>query len=280
MDLKVDRVLPAPAYRVYRRWRVQRMVGNYVPRVAEHVYGGLRLRVALEDPLGEGWYDHDWPLLPEIAFLAARSLKPGARVFDLGAHQGVVALMLADAVGEDGRVVAVEAVPHNAQVAQRNCDLNSVSNVHVVNAAVGTTSGVAFVPTELNAHVTHNGGAGLVEVRAVTIDELSGQYGTPDVILIDVEGSELAALHGALQTLRDGRCAWLVEVHVGNGLEDAGGSASQVLDELRRTGGLLYGAPGTGSDSHFKRLEHADSLFKERFFVASVPALEPTPRTK
>ena len=35
-------------------------------------------------------------------------------MFDLGASVGVVALMLADAVGTDGRVVALEANPADA----------------------------------------------------------------------------------------------------------------------------------------------------------------------
>lgn len=248
------------------------MVAAYAPRVVEHVYGGVDLRVALEDPLGEGWYDHDWPVVPEIAFLAERCLRSGARVFDLGAHQGVVALMLAKAVGAQGGVVALEAVPHNAQVAKRNCALNGASNVHVVNAAVASTSGVAFVPTELNAHVRPNGGAGLAEVPAVTVDELADRHGTPDVILIDVEGGELAALQGAQRTLRHGHCAWLVEVHVGEGLEDAGGSASQVLEELRKTGCALYGAPGAGSTTHFTKLQPGDAPCTQRFFAAAVPA--------
>ncbi len=275
MDLKAvaRRALPAPAYRRYRRWKVQRMVEDYAPRLVTHVYGGVELRIALEDPLGEGWYDHDWAVLPEIGFLAPRFLRPGARVFDVGAHQGIVALMLADAVGGQGSVVAVEAVSHNARVARRNCELNRAANVEVVNAAVASASGVAFVPTELNAHVGHEAGPGLARVPAVTIDELADRHGAPDVVLLDVEGAELAALRGATRTLREPRCSWLVEVHVGQGLEDAGGTTDEVLDELRKTGGVLYGAPGEGSASDFKPLDSNDhAICGRRFFVAAVPA--------
>ena len=59
--------------------------------------------------MGAGWYDHDWPELPEIALLKQHGLRPGARVFDIGAHQGVVALMLSKTVGPEGFVLAVEA---------------------------------------------------------------------------------------------------------------------------------------------------------------------------
>ena len=74
-----------------------------------HNYGAGTLKVLLVDPLSEGWYDVDWAELPEIAALRNSLLRPGARVFDLGAHQGVVAMMLAREVGERGLIVAVEA---------------------------------------------------------------------------------------------------------------------------------------------------------------------------
>ncbi len=57
------------------------------------------MTVSLEDGLAQGWYDYDWPEVPEITLLGKNSLKPGAKVFDIGAHQGVVALMLAKIVG-------------------------------------------------------------------------------------------------------------------------------------------------------------------------------------
>ena len=73
------------------------------------------------DAMGQGWYDQDWPPPAEIGVLSERGrLREGARVFDVGAHQGVVAMMLGDLVGAAGRVVAVEATPHNAEVAGRN----------------------------------------------------------------------------------------------------------------------------------------------------------------
>jgi protein-L-isoaspartate(D-aspartate) O-methyltransferase (PCMT) len=108
-------LLPAPALREIRRRRVHAQIATYRRRVVEHTYAGHPLRIALRDPLAEGWYDHDWGTQPEIDVLRSGRLRPGARVFDLGAHQGVVALMLARIVGPAGHVVAVEAEPHNAR---------------------------------------------------------------------------------------------------------------------------------------------------------------------
>src|SRR4051812_44160356 len=88
-----------------RSMKIRRTVAQYRRRIVEHHYGSRELRIELGDPLAQGWYDNDWPELPEVVLLKRHGLRRGARVFDLGAHQGVVALMLADAVGPTGQVI-------------------------------------------------------------------------------------------------------------------------------------------------------------------------------
>jgi FkbM family methyltransferase len=264
---RIRSALPAPVYRRYRDWRVSRQVERYPNRVVEHDYGGHRLRISIEDGLGEGWYDRDHPAVPEAVFLRERGLLArGMTVFDLGAHQGVIALMLARDVEPGGRVVAVEAVPHNAAVARRNVTLNPAP-VTVVNAAVADAPGEAFVPTELNAQVARQAGAGLVRVPAVTIDDLAHEHGPPDVVMIDVEGYELAALRGAARTLASRRAAWIVELHVGAGLEDAGGSAREVL--ARFDGYDLFAAPADAEPHAPLALD--SPLLRRRIQVVAVP---------
>src|SRR5437868_6156695 len=112
----VKKVVPPWLWTRLRLLRLRRRLAGYRPRRVRHTYGGTPLEIELADPLGAAWYDRDWPALPEIELLSRHRLRPGARVFDLGAHQGVVALMLAQAVGPDGQVVAVEASPHNVAV--------------------------------------------------------------------------------------------------------------------------------------------------------------------
>lgn len=220
--------LPEPLYRLYRRWRIARLISRYAPRVVEHSYGGRQLRVAIEDPLAEGWYDRDWEMPKELAALQDGALKPGALVFDIGAHQAVVALMASYLVGTAGRVVAVEAEPHNVRVARRNTELNDVANVEVVHAAVSDTSGQVLFAEGLNGRLLPGTKWGKIFVDAVTIDGLASKYGHPDVILLDVEGAEARAVRAATETIRRGT-TFVIELHVGCGLEDLGGSAEDVL---------------------------------------------------
>ncbi|MEA2306055.1 MAG: hypothetical protein QOH43_3335 [Solirubrobacteraceae bacterium] len=229
-------VLPAPAHRVLRRHSVRRQIRTFPPRVVEHEYGGHRLRVALRDPLAEGWYDHDWGLQAEIELLKQGRLGPGALVFDVGAHQGVVALLLAREVGEHGHVVAVEAEPHNAEVALENKALNDAGNLTVIPAAISDRPGRIFFSEGLNGTVQPGGRAGKVAVEATTIDELATRFGEPDVVFVDVEGFEERALAGARRTLARGRTDVFVELHDRDTLSRAGASAERVVGHLVEAG--------------------------------------------
>lgn len=207
---------------------------RYRKRVVEHRYGGHPLRVEIRSPYGET-YDRDWPLLGEIAFLGEHALRPGARVFDLGANHGVIAMMLARAVTDSGQVVAVEADAWLAEAVAENARLNDLDQVVSLHAAVGAEEG----DLRFGAHGDVDDGTGKLgrsRVPAVTIDSMAGRYGQPDVVFMDVEGYELEALRGAQETLTR-RPDWFVEVHGGDaGLARYGASVRDVVDQFRNLG--------------------------------------------
>jgi FkbM family methyltransferase len=263
------RVLPDAVHRVYRRRRVARGIARFAPREVTHAYGATTLTVALADSLAEGWYDHDWPALPELERLRDHGLLPGARVFDIGAHQGVVALMLADAVGPSGHVIAVEAEPHNARMAERNRRLNDARNLEVVHAAGAATSGSVLFAESLNGHVEDRGRRwGKVEVPAVTVDELAERHGSPDVVLVDVEGFEGEVLAGAERTIAGRRTTFLVEVHVGHGLDRPAEEVVAVFDSAYR----LLVAPASGETDRFAPYRRGEEVLGDRFFLIAAPA--------
>jgi FkbM family methyltransferase len=195
---------------------------TFRPYVASHRYGRRTLSVHITDAMGQGWYDQDWPQPAEIGVLCERGhLGEGALVFDVGAHQGVVAMMLGDLVGAAGRVVAVEATSYNAEVAWRNIALNDLAQVKVVHAAGADVPGVLRFSPRMNGHVAASEEAS-VEVRALTVDELTTEYGAPQVLFVDVEGYELHVLRGARRTIDSHHPDLFVEVHMGEGLERFG----------------------------------------------------------
>jgi FkbM family methyltransferase len=258
-------MLPPSLLGRLRAWRIRQVVSAYRPRVVEHIFGDGPLRVHLGDPLGAGWYDHDWAQLPEIFALRGTSLGPGARVFDIGAHQGVVAMMLAREAGSSGHVLAVEPNPHNATVALKNRELNGLTQIEILEAAVSDKSGTIVFNQGLDGQVDDGTGAGgRMSVASVTLDELAQRYGMPAFVMIDVEGAECMVLTGGGHVLRSG-ADFAVEVHVNFGLEKLGGSVAGLLsffpaDRFTVTARAEH-------DLSFRPLTANDPLTRDRFFL-------------
>ena len=263
---------PALAGRL-RAWRVRKLIATYAVRIVQHRYGAGLLRVQLVDPLSAGWYDHDWAELPEIATLRGRCLRAGARVFDIGAHQGIVALMLAREIGPSGQVVAVEPNPHNAAAAVKNRDLNQLAQVEILEAAVSDRSGTLIFSQALDGQLDDGSGAGgRMTVVSTTVDELAARFGMPDLVMIDAEGAECLILAGARRVLAS-KADFAVEVHVGCGLEKLGGSVERVLAAFPTNRYSVLGR--SEADETFRPVSKDDPLTRDRFFLLALAAPGP-----
>lgn len=160
---------------------------------------GLTLKMLL------GVYETGTTLLME------RTLKPRMVVIDVGAHVGYYALLAARLVGQEGRVYAFEADPANYRLLSQNIKLNSYSNLHAFPQAVADHSGLlSFFLSPLGSdrnslYMENTGGpAREVQVNATTLDEFIASAGEAqiDLIKMDIEGAELAALEGMKETIK------------------------------------------------------------------------------
>jgi len=155
---------------------------------------------------------------------------------DLGCHIGNYSVELGAAFGG---VVAVDAVQSYAHVARANLAWNGLEHKStVVCAAISDREGEVRLHMERHGNLGHArvsqegdaaGGATAV-VPAETLDALVRRLGILDVSFIkfDIEGHEIAALQGALQTIRQHAPVVQVEVDKGN--------LPAVLDRMRQTG--------------------------------------------
>jgi FkbM family methyltransferase len=135
-----------------------------------------------------------------------RTVRPGWTCVDVGANHGYYTLLLADAVGPAGSILACEPNPPVADLLERTVRVNGFSQrVRVVREAIADLTGARAalaVPAGLtmNAAVVADPDQGIA-VGTVTIDELCWPLDRVDMVKIDVEGAEERVWRGMQETV-------------------------------------------------------------------------------
>ncbi|MBV9985223.1 FkbM family methyltransferase [Bradyrhizobium sp.] len=255
-------------YNVARFLRLQGERALFREYTATHLFGRQELSVIIADRVGKEWYDRDMVRPSSFDFFDALRLSKGARAFVLGAHQAVVGMMLARDVGTDGSIVAVEGNYANYIVGKRNIELNRLKNMTLLHAVVGSADGQLYFSRAHNGMVEPTKlGPAAQQVRSVSIDSLAAEYGSPDIVMLDIEGYEAHALEGAPITLRS-RCVWYVEVHGNTQLGRYGRSNSDVTAFFSQGFDLFFSPDDI---SEFVPLNDLSAAPEQRFFLIAVP---------
>jgi FkbM family methyltransferase len=139
-----------------------------------------------------------------ISRLCRMLLRPGDVALDIGAHIGVVTMLMARLVGQAGRIHAFEPNPFAADLLLTSLERNAITNVDVHRVALGATEDVlplVVPPGHIgNASFLHPADAGEtveVPVRPLS-DVLDGvELTSIRLVKLDVEGYEREVLIGA-----------------------------------------------------------------------------------
>ncbi|HEY0106462.1 MAG TPA: FkbM family methyltransferase [Rhizomicrobium sp.] len=153
----------------------------------------------------------------------ARVVKPGMVVADIGANFGYYTLLLADLVGPDGRVFAVEPNPAAAALLTRAVALNGFAGrTTIAVAGLGARDGeelLLYVPHDepKNATVVPSEAHGdpargaIRRVPSRSLDALLDGQARLDFIKIDAEGAEEAIVAGMMRTIETQRPSIVLE---------------------------------------------------------------------
>jgi FkbM family methyltransferase len=137
-----------------------------------------------------------------------KEIKEGDVIVDIGANIGYYALLEARLVGEKGVVYAIEPVPENVELLEKNIRLNNYSNIKVFQLAAGNRIGTArmYISEQCNlSSMTNIAGKPvkrIEEVEITTLDEFLRDKPYPDMIRMDVEGYECEVVEGMKETLK------------------------------------------------------------------------------
>lgn len=189
------------------RWILHWRVNPGKPLLVEHPQG-FTLELA-DSSASLGVYLNDGFSDRHLALWLEGYLVTGMVVIDAGAHIGEYSLLCAHLAGPTGAVHSFEPDPRIYPLLLRNIDRSHMSHIRANNAAVADFEGEAdFVlatdATESSMTLLPRGQAGTRKPVAVTtIDSYVSARQLPrlDVIKLDVEGAEVAALIGAERTL-------------------------------------------------------------------------------
>ncbi len=143
-----------------------------------------------------------------------KDIRRESVVYDIGANAGIYTLLAATrATG--GHVYSFEPLARNLELLRRHIALNGLRNCTVIDAAVDSSSGTAQFAEGSTPEMGALSPTGSLRVNTVALDQLrdAGTLLAPDLIKMDVEGNELAALHGAARLLQSCRPIIYVATH-------------------------------------------------------------------
>jgi len=154
----------------------------------------------------------------------AQWLDEGNVFYDIGANKGFYAVLGAHLVGEEGHVYAFEPFPESAQTIRKNVHMNEFENVTVIEAAISDKTGQnellltgdsARFRLFSSRNVSPDSKTRSLTVRQWSIDDLfeSKPLRSPDLVMIDVEGSEIEVLNGMKGIIKTYRPIIICEIH-------------------------------------------------------------------
>jgi FkbM family methyltransferase len=187
---------------------------TFAPSTIEREVAGEKHQFYLGNVTGKSWYGSKTDISFEMRFVRSELVKPGATVIECGAHHGAQTILLSRWVGSTGKVIAVEPIPENVAILRKNIELNKLTNVVVVDKAVGSSSGYLPMKLRSNGAVSPKSGAAKTkQIESITLDRLAEELKVvPTFIKIDVEGYEYQILEGSRSLLLK-HPAVFVEVH-------------------------------------------------------------------
>ncbi|AOX99299.1 FkbM family methyltransferase [Jeongeupia sp. USM3] len=185
--------------------------------------------------------DHVWE--PQTSKLLLHFAGRCRNIVIGGAYFGDQAVLLAKAVAAAGGVVhAFEPNDDQRRMLERNLQLNGLDNVRIRPEGLwsdsSTTLKLVGYDSFASTEVVDAGGFATVALR-----DYFGKDGGPDLIMLDIEGAELAALQGASPYLTlDAAHAPIIvfEVHRSYVDWDAGLANTEIVSLLSSNGYVVY----------------------------------------
>lgn len=173
--------------------------GVVLKRRLPREFGGVPFFVSPEAAL-RYWHPDINKVDPFLLLMVKELVRPNTYVWDIGANVGLFSFA---AASFGATVLAVEADTWLATLMHRSVLMNKLP-VTVVPAAVSDRRGISRLYISDNGRASNSliGSGPAQTAIAVTLDSLLDHFPPPDVLKIDIEGMEYAALSSAKRVLQ------------------------------------------------------------------------------
>lgn len=166
---------------------------------------------------------------PETTRIFDAVLKEGDSVIIAGAHQGYFVSYMANLVGAAGRVFAFEPEPNNFGILSET--VKGLDNVEIFNFAIGDKKAKAnfYVNSDndgghalwdVSTHPSNEKTRANPKVLSIEVNTVDDLYpdGIPNLklMMLDAEGAEPAIIKGAINTIVDSECPYII-TEINNG---------------------------------------------------------------
>lgn len=155
---------------------------------------------------------------PHATALLLKQLAPGMTVVDAGSNLGYYAIQESKAVGDAGRVIAIEPNPACFDLLAQNIERNGCRNVEAICAAISDEEGVSDLYVTAASNIAslraRESFVEKVQVPTHALDDLVAGEERIDLVRMDIEGLETRALPGMRETLRTRRPLVSMELHL------------------------------------------------------------------
>lgn len=177
------------------------------------------------------WVDEKWDWIksnyikkglqwePHIEKLFKQYVKPGDTVIDIGGHIGTHSINLSRCVGPKGTVHVFEPQAKLFTELLVNAFLNHCENIKPHRFALGAEQKSAQIvhPNQTNEGMAYIGPGG-ENISMSTLDSFN--INNVSLIKIDIEGYEIEALKGGLETIKRSKPVMIIEVFRGPECEE------------------------------------------------------------
>jgi FkbM family methyltransferase len=216
------------------------------------------------------------PQEEKVFYEVMKKIEKGGTIIELGTYWAYYSLWFAKAI-KGAKAIGIEPDPTNRKLGERNAALNGIEGIEFLDGAAGSEDGKK-VTIQMDSDSTKS-----VTTPIMSVDSLVKKYKIKklDILHMDVQGVELDALKGAIETIKKGKLRFVfVSTHhylfsnspmthfdCLNFIKENGGHiiASHTIPESFSGDGLIV-ASFDDSDKNFKvetSLNHVDkALFR------------------